>query len=92
MTKSVINDNKIQGYSFKTRVIITASILFPISTLASAEPSVERGEYLVRGPARCGNCHTSKTADGPDMSDELGGFMVFEVPTGCQTVTDSADG
>ena len=24
----------------------------------SAKPSVERGEYLVRGPAACGSCHT----------------------------------
>jgi len=62
------------------RITMTASILFSIAALASAEPSVERGEYLVRGPAGCGNCHTPQTPDGPDMSNELGGFMVDKNP------------
>ncbi len=43
---------------------------------AIAEPSLERGEYLVRGPAACGNCHTPQGPNGPDMSNELGGMMV----------------
>ena len=47
---------------------------------ASAEMSVERGEYLVRGPAGCGNCHTPKGPDGPDMTNELGGFLVEKNP------------
>lgn len=47
---------------------------------ASAEVSVERGEYLVRGPAGCGNCHTPQTPGGPDMANELGGFMVEKNP------------
>ncbi|WP_171209364.1 MULTISPECIES: c-type cytochrome [unclassified Ruegeria] len=57
------------------RVLLTAaSVLLPLS--AFAEPSVERGEYLVRGPAACGNCHTPQGPNGPDMSNELGGMMV----------------
>jgi mono/diheme cytochrome c family protein len=50
------------------------------TSLANAEVSVERGEYLVRGPAGCGNCHTPQTPKGPDMSNELGGFMVDKNP------------
>ncbi|RYH10278.1 c-type cytochrome [Tropicimonas sp. IMCC6043] len=46
------------------------------SVVAKAEPSLERGTYLVTGPAACGNCHTPKGPDGPDMSNELGGFLV----------------
>ncbi|WP_170606259.1 c-type cytochrome [Ruegeria arenilitoris] len=49
-------------------------ILFPLSTIA--EPSLERGEYLVRGPAACGNCHTPQGPNGTDMTNELGGMMI----------------
>ena len=35
---------------------------------------VERGEYLVRGPAGCGNCHTPLGPDGR-MEQELGGRL-----------------
>ena len=54
------------------------AILFPFSSIA--EPSLERGEYLVRGPAACGNCHTPMGPNGPDMANELGGFMVEKNP------------
>lgn len=47
-----------------------------IPAITAAEPSLERGEYLVRGPAGCGNCHTPKTPNGPDMANELGGSLV----------------
>ncbi len=43
---------------------------------ASAEPSVERGEYLVRGPAGCGNCHTPIGPNGFVAEQELGGRLV----------------
>ena len=46
------------------------------ANLAWAEPSVERGEYLVRGPAGCGNCHTPIGPDGFVMDQELGGRLV----------------
>lgn len=58
-----------------------ASVIFVFSvTCAIADVSVERGEYLVRGPAGCGNCHTPMTPTGPDMANELGGFMVEKSP------------
>lgn len=47
---------------------------------ANAEPSVERGEYLVTGPAGCGNCHTPFGAEGPDMTKALSGRLVEENP------------
>jgi mono/diheme cytochrome c family protein len=45
---------------------------------AAAETPVERGEYLVRGPMGCGNCHTPQGPGGPDAALELAGFAMFE--------------
>jgi mono/diheme cytochrome c family protein len=48
---------------------------------AAAETPLERGEYLVRGPMGCGNCHTMQGPDGPDMSKELaGGQLLIDEP------------
>lgn len=55
---------------------LIAAVIAAAPTTLLAEPSLERGEYLVRGPAACGNCHTPQGPDGPDMSNELGGFMI----------------
>ncbi|MDJ0827123.1 MAG: cytochrome C [Rhodobacter sp.] len=46
------------------------------ASLAQAEPSVARGEYLVRGPGGCGNCHTPIGPNGFLMDQELGGRLV----------------
>lgn len=43
---------------------------------AFAETPLERGEYLVRGPAGCGNCHTPIGAQGPVMDMEMAGRVV----------------
>lgn len=57
-----------------------ATILIVISGTASiAEPSLERGEYLVRGPGGCGNCHTPIGPDGPLMELELTGRVVEDI-------------
>ena len=45
--------------------------------LLLAETPVERGEYLVRGPMSCGNCHTPQGPDGPDMAMELAGGQLL---------------
>lgn len=58
----------------KKLLLAISAISIPAATLA--EPSLERGGYLVRGPAACGNCHTPQGPNGPDMSNELGGMMV----------------
>lgn len=47
---------------------------------ALAQASLERGEYLVRGPAGCGNCHTPLGAEGPLMTHELAGRIVEDGP------------
>ncbi|MBX3577689.1 MAG: cytochrome C [Rhizobiaceae bacterium] len=47
--------------------------------LASAETLVERGEYLVRGPAGCGNCHTPIGPNGFVMEQELAGRLVEDI-------------
>ncbi|WP_112323206.1 cytochrome C [Oceanibium sediminis] len=59
------------------RSIILASGLAALAPLAaSAAGDVARGEYLVRGPAGCGNCHTPMGPEGPVMEQELGGRLV----------------
>src|SRR4029079_685610 len=59
---------------------------------ASAEPSVQRGEYLARGPAMCFGCHSpfdmmGGTFSGPEFSgssqaepDPENSNMVFRTP------------
>ena len=51
-----------------------AAIAVPHDTMA--ETLVERGEYLVRGPMGCGNCHTPLGPDGPVAGQELAGRLV----------------
>lgn len=55
---------------------LTSIMMIIVPTWCLAEPSLERGKYLMEGPAACGNCHTPQGPDGPDMANELGGFMV----------------
>lgn len=43
---------------------------------AHAAPSLERGTYLVEGPAGCGNCHTPQGPEGPLPGMALTGMMV----------------
>ena len=45
---------------------------------ALAEPTLERGEYLVRGPGGCGNCHSPLGPDGYIPGTELSGRLVEE--------------
>lgn len=56
-----------------------AICLILISTAASAEPGTARGEYLVRGPGGCGNCHTPMGPEGPLMNLELTGRVVEDI-------------
>ncbi|MGZ3217399.1 c-type cytochrome [Paracoccus sp. T5] len=66
-----------------SRVLLLAGVgILPLlcAGTADAAPSVSRGEYLVTGPAGCGNCHTPLGAAGPDISRALGGRLVDENP------------
>ncbi len=56
-----------------------ATLFFSLSGAAAAEPSLERGTYLVEGPAACGNCHSPMGPDGPVPGMELGGRLVEEL-------------
>ncbi|MGY9049814.1 hypothetical protein P775_02230 [Puniceibacterium antarcticum] len=47
---------------------------------ALSAPSVERGAYLVQGPAGCGSCHTPFGAEGFDVSKDLSGRLVDANP------------
>ena len=47
---------------------------------ARAETQLERGEYLVRVVAACGNCHTPLGPDGPIPGQELAGRLNEKTP------------
>tara|TARA_B110000116_G_C16795945_1_gene566718 strand:+ start:1327 stop:2235 length:909 start_codon:yes stop_codon:yes gene_type:complete len=52
-------------------------------------PELERGRYLVRGPAHCGACHTPRDAFGGVLADRfLAGADSLEIEPGADT--DSA--
>ncbi len=57
-----------------------ALLLAAAPGLALAEPTVERGQYLVEGPGGCGNCHTPLGPDGPIWDANLSGRFVEETP------------
>ncbi len=62
------------------RTVACAAALCAVAAFAWAETPVERGEYLVRGPMSCGNCHTPQGPEGPDMSMELAGGPAMSDP------------
>ena len=59
---------------------LLAAALCGTAGLAGAETPVERGEYLVRGPMGCGNCHTPTGPDGPEMDKEFTGTLIWDGP------------
>lgn len=61
----------LSGVAFTTLAVVT----FTASTTV-AEPSLERGTYLVEGPAACGNCHTPQGPNGPIPGMALSGMLV----------------
>lgn len=60
----------------KLLAITIAVWVVMIAGFAGAETPVERGEYLVRGPMGCGNCHTPMGPEGPISGQELAGRLV----------------
>lgn len=65
--------------TLKTFAMLVAS-LGSFAGAATAEPDLARGEYLVRGPAGCGNCHTPMGPEGPVAGMELAGRLVDKNP------------
>ncbi|WP_245837758.1 c-type cytochrome [Tropicimonas sediminicola] len=57
-------------------VFAGAALLALCMAPALAETPEERGEYLVRGPAGCGNCHSPMGPEGPIAEQELAGRLV----------------
>tara|TARA_B100000686_G_scaffold189433_1_gene196131 strand:- start:300 stop:1208 length:909 start_codon:yes stop_codon:yes gene_type:complete len=79
---------------------LLTALLFFIDDSISAKPSIERGEYLVRGPAACGSCHTpigplTKNKNdrrvGPIVGMELAGHVIQE-PYGQITMSNLTPG
>lgn len=69
---------KMGGNKMKLQVCTILAIFTGTGVLA--EPSLERGAYLVEGPAGCGNCHTPIGPEGPNMEMNLAGRLVEESP------------
>lgn len=67
--------------------IVPAAITF-VATIGlllchamAADPSLERGAYLMHSIVACGNCHTPKGPDGHALVDqELSGGLVIDAP------------
>jgi mono/diheme cytochrome c family protein len=62
----------------KTLAGAAATAILATSSIAWSETPVERGEYLVRGPMGCGNCHTPLGPEGFVQGMELAGRLVDE--------------
>jgi mono/diheme cytochrome c family protein len=61
------------------RVLLIAAMFLSGSVMA--ETPLERGAYLVRGIAACGNCHTTRDSDEkPIAAMELAGGRMLDVP------------
>jgi mono/diheme cytochrome c family protein len=62
-----------------SRTILAGLLMAGAMALAHAETPIERGEYLVRGPAGCGNCHTPMGPNGFVAEQEFSGRLVEDV-------------
>jgi mono/diheme cytochrome c family protein len=62
--------------------IVCGLAMLAMSDGAMAEPSAERGSYLVNTIMACGNCHTPRDADGRTMTEKTlsGGGLTFNTP------------
>ena len=57
------------------RTPILAAAALAAALPLRAEVSIDRGAYLVQGPAGCGNCHTPFGPAGLDLSRDLAGRL-----------------
>ncbi len=63
-----------------SRQLILVVLICTGPQLATADATLERGTYLVTGPAGCGNCHTPMGPDGFVEGMELAGRLVDDSP------------
>jgi mono/diheme cytochrome c family protein len=61
-------------------ILGAAAVLIAFAGPATAQPSLERGSYLVNSIAACGNCHTPQGPEGPMAGMELSGMVVEDTP------------
>ena len=57
-------------------LVLIGSVFALGATTVQSEPSLERGTYLVEGPAACGNCHSPMGPEGPLPDMHLAGRLV----------------
>lgn len=62
------------------KTVTFSCLAFLLSSAVWAEPTLERGRYLVEGPAACGNCHTPFGPEGPLQEMNLAGRLVESTP------------
>jgi mono/diheme cytochrome c family protein len=62
--------------------LVCGFLMLAISDGAMAEPSAQRGSYLVNTIMACGNCHTPRDSDGRAMTEKTlsGGGLSFATP------------
>lgn len=60
--------------------LVACATLIIGATGGLAETQIERGGYLVRAVAACGNCHSPLGPDGPIPGQELSGRFVIKTP------------
>lgn len=60
------------------RTLLCSAVLGGLAGTVMAETPVERGEYLVRGPMGCGNCHTPIGPQGFEETKALSGRVVAD--------------
>jgi mono/diheme cytochrome c family protein len=70
------------GEDTMVRFGIAALAVAALTSASQAQTPLERGRYLFESIAACGNCHTPKTPQGPDMARDLAGGMKFDEPFG----------
>jgi mono/diheme cytochrome c family protein len=74
----------------RSAVLGISLVFFFSGPLFAQSELIERGRYLVEGPANCGNCHTPKDRQGNPIQDLAysGGFRINLGPPGIITVTN----
>ncbi|HUS54054.1 MAG TPA: c-type cytochrome [Thermohalobaculum sp.] len=63
-----------------TSLIVTFALTSGLSHSMAAGSELERGAYIVRSVAACGNCHSPLGPDGPVPGQELSGRFVIKMP------------
>jgi len=66
--------------AYRHLAAVTLAAVLTIPAAARAETPVQRGDYLANSILACGNCHTPRGPDGPQLDRALSGGNRFEAP------------